>query len=556
MDIQLFLTHADDHQPVLPEGIPQGAALHVPRSISASPGSKRLIGIATPADSLPEHRWGIIVPKGPIGDHLLGLIEKLRERRKEQQGDEEPLVYQVDPDMDPSASALWIQREYLDKVERSEEHLPRYLLILGGPELVSWNLQQLLGGEAFVGRLSFPDDEGYTAYVEKVIQWEDEMPAPSAEVLFYTVRDGSRATVEGYQHLMSPSFESARDGNRRGKFPAADIVEISDVGKRPSADKVRDHIHSMLRATESARAGVLFSMSHGLGAPRTGWGSPADQRANQGAMVLDRSGGRLTAADVSTRPFLPGGLWLFFACFGAGTPSHSAYFPWLERLHKQGLYGPAEHVLSALPKPDEPPFVAALPQAALANPEGPLGVIGHVDLAWTWSFLDHELSSSSTVAHRRAERFQGILKALVGGHRLGVAHYELVRYSRAVGAELLTLYGEDARLGIAIDDTTAPAARRARRAGLWMQYQDLSAYVLLGDPAARLPIAQRPPGLLPSKPAGGTTRPVASFSTMEEAVMDRIRGADAPSTIAARHAITEAELERWVSTFLDAGRAR
>jgi len=253
MDIQLFLTHADDHHPVLPEGIPQGAELHVPLSVSAPPGSERLVSIATPSDSLPEHRWGIVAPKGPSGDRLLRLIEPLRARREEEQG-AEPLVYRVDPGMDPSAAASWIQREYWDAVDRREEPLPRYLLLLGGPDLVSWNLQQLLGGEAFVGRITFPHDQGYEAYVDKVLRSELEQPAPGAPVLFHTVRDGSRATVEGYQQLMSPSLEMARDGKLRGKFSATDIVEIGDLGERPSVDKVRDHVHSMLRAAESSRA--------------------------------------------------------------------------------------------------------------------------------------------------------------------------------------------------------------------------------------------------------------------------------------------------------------
>lgn len=490
MEIQLFLAHSDDHNPVLSEGIPQGAVLHAPSSLAAPPNSKRLISIAALADALPEHRWAIIAPRGSAGDRLLRLIEPLRRRREEEQ-DAEAIVYRVDPDMDPSASAAWIQREYWDAVGRCEESLPRYLLLLGGADVVSWSLQQHLGGEAFVGRLAFPDDRGYEAYVEKVLRWEREEPAPGAHLFFYMVRDGSKAAVEGYRQLMSPSLEIARDSKRRGKLPAVDIVEINHIEELPSA---------------SERAGVLFSMSHGAGAPRAGWRSPVEQRANQGAMMLGRSGGCLTAVDVSARPFLPGGVWLFFACFGAGTPAHSAYYPWLDRLHKMGFGGPAERVLAALPRQNEPPFVAALPQAALANPSGPLGVIGHVDLAWSWSFLDHDLSPGSTVAHRRAERFRGILRALVGGHRLGVAHYELVRFSRSVSSELLTFYQEDARRGVVSDGSIEAETTRARRNALWMQYQDLCAYVLLGDPAARLPIALCPPGLLSLEPTGDAAR--------------------------------------------------
>jgi hypothetical protein len=188
-----------------------------------------------------------------------------------------------------------------------------------------------------------------------------------------------------------------------------------------------------------------------------------------------------------------------------------------------------------LPKAGEPPFVAALPQAALANPAGPLGVIGHVDLAWTWSFLDSDASSALPHARSRTERFQGILRALVDGHRLGVAHHELARFFRSVSTELSTLYDDDARLGTAVDSDVEDEARRARRAGLWMQRHDLSAYVLLGDPAARLPIARFPAGVQLS----ATTPPSLRFaardlSRMEEAVLATLRGTEAPGAIAAR----------------------
>jgi hypothetical protein len=554
MAIHLFLAHANNHKPVLPKGISKGAEILAPPQVSA-PSRPRAVSMAAPPNSLPEQRWGIIAPKGEAGDRLLQLVEPLRLARSKEQ-DEEALIYRVDPDMDPNASAAWIQREYWDEVGRREEPLPRYLAILGGPDLVSWNLQQALGGESFVGRIAFSRDSGYKAYVEKVLRSERSELAPGAQVLFYTARDGSRPTVGGYKQLMCPSLEIARDTKHKGKFPAADIMEIADLDEPPSARNV----HSMLRAAERARASVLFSMSHGAGAPKTGWRSLEEQRANQGAMVLDRSGNRLAPADVSKRPFLPDGLWLFFACFGAGTPAHSAYYPWLVRLHKLGFLGSAEHVLDSLPKQGEPPFVAALPQAALENPDGPLGVIGHVDLAWSWSFLDHDRVPGHIATHRRAERFQGILKSLVQGNRLGVAHYELVRFSRSISVELLTLHGENARRGVAFDDTIEADTRAARRAELWLQYQDLSAYVLLGDPAARLPIALRPPGLQALRPSVDTPPPDApsegfDLATIQGAVMETIRGVEAPSLVAARYGITDAQLKAWVSAFLDAGNA-
>jgi hypothetical protein len=556
VDIQLFLAHADDHQPLLTEGIPWRAALEtpVPRVTVDEPVR---YDSAAPADDLSEQGWGVLAPKGPAGDRLLDLIEPLRRRREQEQG-AEAVIYRLDPGMDPGAAAAWIREDYWNAVRRRAEALPRYLLIVGDPDLVSWDLQQLLGAEAFIGRLAFPKDGDYESYVEKVLRWERQQPLQAARTLFYAVQDGTRSTVTGYEQLIRPSIEIARDRRVKGKFPAGDIVEIGGDGQMLSGEGLLAHAHEMLRQAESCSGNVLLSMSHGAGAPRAGWGSIEEQHACQGAMVVSRTGDRLIATDIQSRPFLPGGVWFFFACYSAGTPAYSAYHPWLDRLHRAGWGSSADRVLAALPRPGEPPFVAALPCAALANPNGPLGVIGHVDLAWTWAFIDYEFSRGAMNVRSRAERFQGILRAFVQGHRLGVAHHELTRFFRSVSMELSTLYGEDTRLGAEAGDEDL--ARMARRAGLWMQRQDLGAYVLLGDPAARLPIAQYPAGVKPPEffvSPGMRQPPVGStgVAPIEAAVLDVLRRAEPPGAIAARYGLHEAELDRAVTAFIEAGRA-
>lgn len=530
MDLQLFLAHADDHAPVLTDGLPGSAMAEVPHAgvsmdrvtraltrgsrvfsrsgatsaRSLPEGAERTRSApALPPDDLIEQGWGVIAPKGADGDRLLRLVEPLCRRRAEEQG-AEVIVYRVDPAMDPVASARWMQHEYWDAVERREDLLPRYLLLLGDASAISWDLQQVLGGGAFVGRLAFEAAEGYEAYVDKALRWESEAPEPGASVLFFTARDGSRATHEGYTHLMQPSLTLAQTLKQKGKFRAHELIEVPyraellSPGQDPSS-----HAEEMLRASASARAGLLFSMSHGAGAPREGWESPVAQRALQGSMIL---GGRerLTALDLAARPFLPGGLWFFFACFSAGTPATSAYHPWLDRLHRLGRVGAAGPVLASLPQDGAAAFVAALPQAALSNPEGPLGVIGHVDLAWTWGFRDSGISRVSQGERSRAERFQGTLRALVGGHRFGVAHQALAHFSVLASVELSTMYDASARRGDLVEGDAEDEAWEARRADLWLQRHDLGAYVLLGDPAARLPIAHLPTGI--SRVTKGPTR--------------------------------------------------
>jgi hypothetical protein len=128
---------------------------------------------------------------------------------------------------------------------------------------------------------------------------------------------------------------------------------------------------------------------------------------------------------------------------------------------------------------DGRPFIAALPQAALANPDGPLAVMGHVDLAWTHAFIEPG-------GQNHASRFAAVLGDLMMHRRAGVGLNILSSAVRAVDAKLAMLYHQDA---VTEFEGGAPPPEALNRAYLWMTRHDLSGYVLLGDPAARLPIS-------------------------------------------------------------------
>lgn len=553
MDAQLFLAHADDHRAFLDNGIPVESALDAPASESPLPHAQRGVNLLAPPDALPKQGWAIVAPKGPAGDRLLELIAPLRRLREEEQG-RDALVYRVDPGMDASAAASWSQRDYRDAVGRRESSLPRYLLLLGNPDVISWDLQQMLGGEAFVGRLGFDADRDYDAYVDKVLHFAKTPQAPRANALFHSVLDGSRATQEGHEHLMQPLLEMANAAMKVGTFEPQNIVDIPMVSSGSSPDAMA--AAATLLQSAQAKAAMLFTMSHGAGFPKDGWKSLEQQRAQQGAMVLGYRGDLLTANDVAHGHFLPGGVWFMFACYGAGTPARSAYLPWLEKLRSLGAIGKVhENVLAALPKEGESPFIAALPKSALVNSNGPLGVIGHVDLAWSWSFLDYDISRTGFVPKTRGERFQGIVESLVHGHRFGVAHHSLANFFQSVSTELTTLYEARAHKALGIPDFADDPVHRLRRANLWMQRQDLSAYVLLGDPAARLPITKCPAGIVPKRKAFGATIETEKADERADAVLAVLRGTASVASTAKRYDVSKDEVERWVEIFADAGRA-
>ena len=479
--LDLLMVHADDRQPVLPKGLSSGTA-----STSEKPedrgGPLRLSDDGADQNDLERQRWGVIIPEGDVGKHLLSLIEPLKQARAAAQGGREIKVYTVPAKMTMGQALEW-RKKFFDTGKDTTEDLPRYQLILGDLDQVPLVLQQVQASDCYVGRLAFSDDKGYTDYVEKVLRWENKPSSISqARSLLHTVHDQTAATDSGYRALVSPGLTVARKRLESKQFNASEILELGD--------QTIPNMSDLLDEIKKPDPAMLFTLSHGLGPPRGGWRSSDEQRKLQGAMSFG-SEGALSAdalSQLGSSPFLPGGVWFMLACYGAGTPESSAYQKWLSELARVGQFrGQPQSVLAGLPKSGERPFIAALPQAVLRNDKGPLAFMGHVDLAWTYSFAELDGGKPDN----KPGRFMEILRYVLKGDRVGVAFHALTRYFGAVNAELAVLYG-DAEDGSA--DTPAMAAKRSH---LWMLRQDLAGYILLGDPAVRLPLQPAaPPALL------------------------------------------------------------
>jgi hypothetical protein len=472
--IDLFLCPARERAQALTRGLGEDALVEAAEGAGAGARDPVPLTSLDPGgdpSSLRDQGWGVIAPRGPEGDRLLALAMPLLDRRAADQDGDVP-VYRVPPDLTAAQAAAWIDR----KLVGNELHaaVPGYLLVLGPPDQVSFELQQALAGAFSVGRIGFSTDAGYEAYVDKLLRAERAPPRPPRAV-YFTARDGTSATELGHRLLMQPCLVDAEQQRAAGRFAAQEIVAIEEDDPARAADR--------LLAAAAGGPGVLFSCSHGAGAPRQGWRSPDERRAHQGALCL--GGGRhLEARMLAEAPFVPGGIWLAFACFGAGTPRHSAYHHWLARLQEHGEHeGDLAAVRASLPGEGEPPFLAAQVEAALANPDGPLAIIGHLDLAWSYAF--HDLDKMSHGARHR--RFHELVAQLVKGTRVGLAlGGSLMRARNAVGAELAIAADAEARGG------PAGLEQRVRLGHRWMVLADLGGYVALGDPAARLAIA-RPP---------------------------------------------------------------
>jgi hypothetical protein len=424
-DLQLLLCDAGDNRPLLGAGLSESAlaAAKSPERGPRGQDSMHLEALHSDPNDLHAQRWAVIAPKGAEGDAALAAIAALIEHRGAQQG-AAPIIYRVPDAMDAVDSLRW-KNDVLRDEDVPVDERPRYLLILGDLHQVSLELQHVLANGSFVGRLHCPTIKGYRAYAEKVIARERATPTPKPRALYYTVQDGSAAIGVGHRHLIEPCMRMTADLVERGKLDSQRPSEI------PYSEWGPDEMLAMAGIDAPS---LLCSVSHGLGAPRKGWRSPDHQRQMQGALALGPDG-PLTADMLRETPFLPGGIWMCVACYGAGTPAASAYHAWLALLAEQG--GNREQVdavLRALPAAGDRPFVAALPQALLANPGGPLAVIGHMDLAWTFGFCDPESKRS------RASRMLATQRAILAGGRVGVGLDALMHAYRETNDDLMARY--------------------------------------------------------------------------------------------------------------------
>lgn len=563
--IELFLGSAECGQ-TLRRGLDEHALAHTGARRGDARPAVSPVSDADP-NSLVDQGWGVIAPRGQDGDRLLELVRPLIERRSEDCG-REVRVYRVPPALEAAQSVAWVDRVF--RGNEFQEDVPWYMLVLGQPDQISLELQRVLSNGSLVGRLAFDEDEQYEAYAAKVLHWERQEPsAELARALFFTSLDGSGATALGHESLMLPTIADAHERRSKGAFPVSEILPIEGAA--------RDAGYRLLDAAAAGGPSILLSCSHGLGPPPSGWPSLDHQRALQGALSLG-GGAQISAESVAGQPFLPGGMWFFFACFSAGTPARSAYHHWLARLARLGEFGPdLDAVLAALPRADDPPFIASLPKAALANPRGPLAVIGHLDLAWSYGFQDIEKFRDKA----RHRRFQGPLREMVRGSRAGLALHSLLEHRAAVQTELTVAADAAAE---AAERAGEPMDDEARLGHRWMLHQDLDGYILLGDPAARLSIEshrarrgreQRARAHSNAAQAGGTS--AGSVSTAVEPGAQRIAvvleivraaiaieeslaalaeryGVDmtgatvaALEALAAKHGVSTADLRDWVA---------
>ena len=400
--------------------------------------------------------WGIIMAHN-ADLAIREALGELLEHRQRQAGERYKEYLGPDGYRPGDTKNKWLARQGMGPGPADPDKVPYYLLIVGDPEKIPYRFQNQLDVQYAVGRLHFDTLDEYAAYARSVVQSEVSGLALPKQATFFGVRTpDDPATMMSADHMIKPL--STKMAEQTGwqintlleaQATKANLAGLINSGKTPT---------------------LLYTASHGLGFSN----GDARQLPHQGALLCQDWPGAgkwkqpippefyFSADDVSSDARLLGSMAFFFACYGAGTPR-------LDEFAQQATKQRTEIAAQA--------FISHLPRRLLSHPQGGmLAVIGHVERAWGYSFMWDR-------AGEQLVPFESTLQSVMAGKPIGYAlEYFNQRYAE-ISSDLTGMI-EDLNFGGKVDEVAL--------AGLWTANNDARGYVIIGDPAVRLPLSDQP----------------------------------------------------------------
>ncbi|HUQ31610.1 MAG TPA: hypothetical protein VM095_05785 [Pyrinomonadaceae bacterium] len=405
---------------------------------------------------LKQARWGVIYPQG--------VSQKVKDALK-------PLVAErngVELAYNPAESALQFRKRFGQTPGKLDPaQLPYYLLIVGSPADVSFKFQYGLDADHAVGRLHFDDEADYAGYVESLLEYEavtSKLPRKRHVALFSPENPDDESTALSAAELAGP-LGKALDRKALEVTPGTFVKYSTEQVSGAAATK--DALTKLLTRSDNQPA-LIFTASHGLGFTS---GDPR-QREEQGALVCqDWPGPKkwpehtplpesmlFAGKHIPPEARLNGLITFSFACYSAGTPQWED-FSYFKKEKPQEL------------SPD--PFVSKLPQRMLA--QGAMAFIGHVERAWDYSFIFDGVG-------RDISTFQSTIEAILKGKPIGNALEHINDRYLALSREIT----ESEEQGLLHQYDIGEPVDPTELVALWTAHNDARAYVLYGDPYARI----------------------------------------------------------------------
>jgi hypothetical protein len=447
---------------------------------------------------LDEAGWAVVFAAG-ADPTIKEALSELLELRRKQAGDRFKIYEGADTYGDAEkkagatrAKATFFKRHKIGGGPADPEEMPYYVLIVGSPEDIPYEFQYQLDVMRGVGRIHFETPEAYASYARSVVRAESGQVKLSRRASFFGVANlDDKATELSAKYLIRPLYEKLRqqqpfdlwvgDDTQRTKL-SLDWQFEAFVGKKAS----KAWLQRLLGGDQTPA--LLFTASHGMEFPMDD--PKKRQIPHQGALLCQDWPGPnqwrgeipqdfyFAGDDLSSDANALGLIAFHFACFSAGTPRVDQFAQQAFKDERQ-VIAPRD-------------FVGGLPKSLLSH--GALAVIGHVERAWGFSIVSPGSVDQTGV-------FESALLQLFRQDPVGWVTENLnMRYADLATQMTATLEYER--------DSVNPYDL----AQMWTEQNDARSYVVIGDPAARLPIAM-PDEKPAERPALGTT----SISTVPAA---------------------------------------
>ncbi|TGD62185.1 hypothetical protein EYC08_16680 [Tabrizicola sp. WMC-M-20] len=459
---------------MLPESLTLNGWTGAPLRAEVDPDlGRRILGLTMPAKDRhmpaaivpltewqhPEVGWGLVLPDDPDvpaaerwrADDAPDPIRRLVAARGNAP------VFRVGPDWQPGylhyydrQGRKWSINLGAGRFGTAAGHIPRYLLILGGPDLVPWDVQYDLHATCFVGRLDL-DAASLERYVAALLHNWPDRPANRANTQVWSVDHGGGDITE----LMRDAV-----GKPLHQLFADDIVPALAAGARYLGG--RDATAAALeQAVAEHRPQLIATTSHGATLPLD---DPRAMRAQLG-LPVDDTFALLDADRLVQSDSCSGAVWLAQACCSAGSSAKSAF----EGILRPGSDG--QRVLDAVAACGN--MVAPLPRALLGAQKPLAAFVGHVEPTFDWTMRD-----PSSRQYLTTGLLQAFHRRLYTGLPVGWALDSV----RAQGGSILSAYTLARRLLVDQGDRS----QISRLMSLHLAATDLTSMVLLGDPTVQV----------------------------------------------------------------------
>lgn len=436
----------------------QGAGGTVPRDIIKAKGESDaahfgMVGGELNADNLEKAGWAVIFGAS-VDKSIKTNLSPLIELRKKQVGDDK-LFKILDPPAANQSAADWLSAQHTSlNVVDPTKGVPYYILIVASPEDISFEFQYELDLYWAVGRLWLQTPDDFEHYANSVVDYETRSKVPS-----------SRKIV-----LFAPDYNGKDNG--ASKLLCSNLV--APLIKDPIGQSEKFKIQSFVGASATKKtlsdifAGsdpdgtptLLFTGSHGLLKLPTS----KELADAQGAIVCQDWKGDpnpplddtyYAGWDLPKNAKIHGMVHFLFDCYGAGWPRYDTY-----NAQKKVEISPS-------------PMMARLPQTLLGRENGALAVLGHIDRSWSYSY---EVSGQPM-----DQSFRDVLTKLMNGYRFGSATDQFNFRWAALSIPLTdTLQRMQTRRGL-----------ETQAAQQWVARDDARNYILHGDPAIKLRVAEK-----------------------------------------------------------------